>query len=177
MRPISVLLVDDNRILLREIARFLQAESRGEVMVVGSVSEGREAITRATAAQPEVVLLDLNMPDIPGMVILPRLREQMPEAIIVVLTMMDREGVRQASLQTGADGFVSKAYIERDLLPTIRRLVSSMRGPEYAISVSCPNPTCVSASPAGHSPTWWSGPGWLCTQGESGHWEERVALA
>ncbi len=128
MGAVSVLLVDDNRPFLRVLSRFLQEESQGGVEVVASVSEGREAIARAIATQPDVVLLDLNMPEISGMAILPRLREKMPQATIVVLTMLDQDDVRKATLATGADGFVSKARIESDLLPTIHGLVSAKQG-------------------------------------------------
>ncbi len=128
MRPISVLLVDDNRVFLDVLSPFLEEASEGAVRVVGVVSEGREAIGHATAAQPDVILLDLKMPDVSGVVILPELREQLPHAIIVVLTMLEQEHVRQAALAEGADGFVTKSKLASDLLPTIRGLVSFKHG-------------------------------------------------
>ena len=108
MWPIPVLLVDDNRAFLRVLTGFLRDESREEFMVVASVSDSREAIAQASATQPEVVLLDLNMPHISGLALLPRLREQMPQATIVMLTLSDGADVHRATRALGADGFVSK---------------------------------------------------------------------
>ncbi len=130
MRPISVLLVNDSRYFLDVLSRYLQEASQGDVMVLGSVSDSREAIARAMAAQPEVVCLDLQMPHMSGLVLLPRLHELLPQTIIVVLTSLDQEDVRHATLALGADGFVSKWNLVSDLLPTIRMLVSAKRGPE-----------------------------------------------
>ena len=127
MGSISVLLVDDNPTFLRILTRFLQEQSQGDIVVVGSVVGGRDAMAQAQALQPQVILLDLDMPDLPGLEVLPRLREGMPEVIVIALTLMDPDSYRQAALTAGADEFVSKASLESDLLPTIRRLISAAR--------------------------------------------------
>ena len=134
MRSISVLLVDDNRRFLDVLSRYLQEASEGEVRVVGTVADGREAVPRAIAAQPDVVCLDLYMPDLSGQLILPRLRAQLPQVTIVVLTVQDQEAVRHTTLAMGADGFVWKEHIMSDLLPTIRDLVAAKRGAQPAVS-------------------------------------------
>ena len=138
MRPISVLLVDDNRCFLDVLSRYLQAMGEGEVQVVGAVSDGREAVARALATQPEVVCLDLHMPGLSGMSLLPRLREAMPLVTIVVVTTQDQEYMRQRTLAMGADGFVAKEDITNDLLPTIRDLVAHTHGPGEAAPASRP---------------------------------------
>ena len=129
MGSISMLLVDDNATFLRILARFLQEQSQADIVVVGSVVRGRDAVAQALVRQPQVILLDLDMPDLSGLEMLPQLRERMPEVIIIALTLLDPASYRQAALAAGADEYVSKASLEADLLPAIRRLASARRYP------------------------------------------------
>jgi two-component system response regulator NreC len=134
--PISVLLVDDNPIFLRILTRFLEERSRLEVIVVGSADGGEKALAKAPLLKPQAILVDLAMPDIHGLDLIPRLRAILPDAIIIALTLMDPNSYRDAVMAVGADGFVSKATLEADLLPTIRRLARIERREEN--SVNCP---------------------------------------
>lgn len=134
--PISVLLVDDNPIFLRILTRFLEERSRLDVIVVGSADGGEKALAKAPLLQPQAILVDLAMPDIHGLELIPRLRASMPDAIIIALTLMDPNSYRGAVMAAGADEFVSKATLEADLLPTIRRLARIERSDEN--SVNCP---------------------------------------
>ena len=120
--PLSVLLVDDNRTFLRILTRFLSEQSEGALSVVGSVIGGQNAVAEAQRLQPDIILLDLAMPDVSGLALLPTLRKTLPDAIIIALTLMDPDPARQAALAAGADAFVSKISLERDLLPAIQRL-------------------------------------------------------
>lgn len=98
-------LCDDNaqyRMLARRVL-----EERGHV-VIGEAGNGREAIERAPAAAPEVLLLDLNMPVLNGLEALPRLREVLPGTRIVVLTTGQAQDERAQALGAGADGFIVK---------------------------------------------------------------------
>lgn len=132
MTPIPVLLVDDNPAFLRMATRFLQEHCGSVVVVAGVAGGGEEALVKAQDLQSEVVLLDLAMPDLPGLEVIPRLRAALPEVGIVVLTLLDVAAYRQAALEAGADGFVSKATLGADLLPAIQQAVqarSSRRKP------------------------------------------------
>jgi DNA-binding NarL/FixJ family response regulator len=120
--PTSVLLVDDNPIFLRILAQFLEEQSEHAVSVVGSVDAGEKALRIAPCLRPEVVLIDLAMPEMHGLDLIPRLRASLPDAVIIALTLMDPQSYREAVLAAGADAFVSKATLEGDLLPTIQRL-------------------------------------------------------
>jgi len=122
VRQLSVLLVDDNPTFLRILARFLEDQGEDDLRVVGSVVGGRDALAEAERLKPDVLLLDLEMPDVPGLDLLPRLRETLPDAILVALTLMDPDSFRSSVLAAGADAFVSKASLEHDLVPVIRRL-------------------------------------------------------
>jgi DNA-binding NarL/FixJ family response regulator len=127
LAPLAVLLVDDNRSFLRILAEFLSKDGEGAVRVVGSVVGGRDAVAQAQRLAPDVILLDLAMPDVPGLALLPQLRRVLPDAIIIAVTLLDPSTSCEAALTAGADAFVSKMTIERELIPTIRRLAS--RGP------------------------------------------------
>lgn len=125
MSPISVLLVDDNPTFLRITSRFLKKHD--DVDLVGTAGGGVEALSQAQELRPQVILLDLAMPDLPGLEVIPRLREVVPEMRIIALTMLDTEEYRKAALAAGADEFVPKADLNKDLLPAIRRVVGAGR--------------------------------------------------
>jgi two-component system, NarL family, response regulator len=129
----SLLLVDDNPTFLRVLARFLEDQGEDDLHVLGSVVGGRDALAQAERLKPDVILLDLEMPDVSGLDLLPQLRKTLPDAILVALTLMGADSFGQAALAAGADAFVSKASLEHDLVPVIRRLapLEHRRGPGH----------------------------------------------
>ena len=124
MAILSVLLVDDNPHFLRILDRFLSDYSEDMLRVVGSVAGGRDAVAEAERLRPDVILLDLKMPDVPGLQLLPQLRRTLPDAILIALTLMDADEYREDALAAGAEAFVSKTSLECDLIPAIQRLAS-----------------------------------------------------
>ena len=125
MAPISVLLVDDNPTFLRILKRFL-GEEEG-LLVVGTAESGEEALKKTRELQPQVILLDLAMPGMGGLNTIPRLRGVLPGVGIIVLTVLDANGYREAALAAGADDFVAKADLSTDLVPAIHRLSQGRR--------------------------------------------------
>jgi DNA-binding NarL/FixJ family response regulator len=121
---LSVLLVDDNPHFLRILDRFLAVHGDGDVRVVGSVVGGRDAVAHAAWLRPDVILVDLTMPDVPGLQLLPQLRRTLPDAILIALSLRDPDEYQEDTLAAGADAFVSKASLECDLLPAIQRLAA-----------------------------------------------------
>ena len=118
---ISVLLVDDSSTFLRIAERFLGESS--EVRVVGAALGGLQALPLARDLQPEVIVVDLQMPDLNGLDLIPQLRTALPEARIIALTFHDDRFHRDAALRAGADDFVAKGNMGNDLLPAIRNVV------------------------------------------------------
>lgn len=116
-QPVSVLLVDDSPSFLQAAAKFLEGEEG--IVVAGTALGGREALVKVQALRPDVVTVDLAMPDIPGLALIPRLRAVAPGLGIVALTMYDTTGYRQAAMRAGADELVGKATMGEDLLPAI----------------------------------------------------------
>lgn len=128
MTPISVLLVDDNPTFLQIAARFLMQHD--DVILVDVCNGGRQALEKAAALHPQVVLIDLAMYDLPGLQAIPRLRTLLPEAGIIALTLLDANSYRQAALLAGADDFVPKAALNTELLPAIHRVMSGKSQPQ-----------------------------------------------
>jgi DNA-binding NarL/FixJ family response regulator len=121
-QPTTLLLVDDNPTFLRILKSFLDENYPEEMLVVGTASDGNEALVRATEIRPDVVLLDLAMPGLNGLNTIPYLRRLMPEVGIIALTVLSTNGYREAAISAGADDFVPKASLNTDLLPAIRRV-------------------------------------------------------
>ncbi len=119
MNPVSILLVDDNPTFLSIATRFLQTHDN--LLVVGAVQGGQEALAQAQDSRPDVILVDLLMPDLPGWKLIPRLRKMLPQAAIIALTLHPPDAYREVALAAGADDFVLKRTMSADLLPAIWR--------------------------------------------------------
>jgi DNA-binding NarL/FixJ family response regulator len=112
--PLRVLLVDDTADV-RLLVRMLLAE-RGNVDVVAEASNGLEAIRFAAALQPDLIVLDIAMPELDGIAALPRLREASPESRIVMLSAFPRSSQEAASLAAGAAAYVEKTVATEELV-------------------------------------------------------------
>jgi DNA-binding NarL/FixJ family response regulator len=115
------MLVDDSAILLRRIADFL--EQYDEPVVIGTATNGEEALAQAEELRPQVILIDLRMPVLSGLEAIPHLRAMLPEAGIIAMFLLDIDQYRQAALAAGADEFLVKKALVTDLLPAIGRVV------------------------------------------------------
>lgn len=100
-----VLLVDDHPLTRDALATLLEQHG---FAVVGQAGDGNEAIEAARRLQPDLVLLDLSMPDLDGLSALPRLREAAPECEVVVLTASGTEENLLAAIRGGAAGYLLK---------------------------------------------------------------------
>lgn len=116
---ISVLLVDDHTLFRSGIRSLLQRQS--DFNVVGEASDGVEGVKRAKQLQPDVVLLDLNMPGISGLETLQLMLQDFPKMAVILLTVSEDAEDLTAALQAGARGYLLK-NIETDyLVRAIRR--------------------------------------------------------
>jgi len=126
---IRILLADDHAVLRTGLRMLLDAQP--DMVVVGEAGDGREAIDRAQALQPDVILLDLTMPNLGGLAALPQLRDIAPQARVLILTMHDDEGYLRQVLAAGASGYVLKKATDTELLSAIRAV---HRGEVYLYS-------------------------------------------
>ena len=126
---IRVLLADDHAVL-RSGLRLLIERQPG-IEVVGEAGDGNEALAKAKALQPDLVLLDINMPGLDGLAALPRIRQESPASRVLILTMHDDVSYLQEALRAGASGYVLKRAVDSELLMAIQAV---MRGETYVHS-------------------------------------------
>lgn len=116
---ISVLLVDDHTLFRSGIRSLLQRHP--EFNVVGEAADGFEGIKRALQLQPQVVLLDLNMPGMSGVETLQLMRQDCPDTAIVMLTVSEDAEDLSVALKAGASGYLLKNIDTDYLTRAIRR--------------------------------------------------------
>jgi two-component system, NarL family, invasion response regulator UvrY len=127
LSPLSLLLVDDNAAFLAAETRFLRSHGGDGLTILGTARDGDEALTQARALQPEIILLDLMMPGRGALETITRLRQVVPEPGVIVLSLLDALPYRQAALAAGADAFLSKGELDRELVRTIRHVAEARR--------------------------------------------------
>jgi len=116
--PIRVLAVDDHQLIRVGIATLLLPES--DITLVGEASNGREAIARYRECRPDVTLMDLQMPEMSGFDAILAIRDEFPGARIIVLTTYTGDVQAQRALKAGAQGYLLKNLLHKELLQTIR---------------------------------------------------------
>ena len=124
--PIKVLIADDHAVLRAGLRLLLTGQNEFEV--VAEASTGSEALSLAEKLQPELILLDLNMPGLGGMDVLPAMRKMVPSAKILILTMHDDPQYLRQALKHGASGYVLKKAADAELISAIRAV---LRGEMY----------------------------------------------
>ena len=123
MKPaIRVLLADDHA-LFREGLRLI-LESQDDLEVIGEAASGNEAVRQARSMQPDVVVMDLTMPDGGGFEATEVISKELPQTHVLVLTMHDTQEYFFRLLQAGASGYVVKGAHKADLLAAIRAVAS-----------------------------------------------------
>lgn len=115
----KILIVDDHPIVRAGVRRLLAAEPGVEIAEAAS---GKEALTLARANQPDLVILDLNLPGMGGFDIIARLVRDKPRPRILVLSMHDDPIFAMRALEAGADGYVSKNAPPTQILEAVARL-------------------------------------------------------
>jgi DNA-binding NarL/FixJ family response regulator len=118
MKKIRILLADDHNIMRRGLRLLLERQPGFEV--VGEAADGRLAVERAEAAKPDVVVLDIAMPNMSGIEAAQRISASLPQTAIVILSMHSDEGYVLRALKAGAKGYVLKDSAENDLIEAIR---------------------------------------------------------
>jgi pilus assembly protein CpaE len=126
---IRVLVVDDNAETRENIRKLLQFES--DVEVVGAARSGLEGIELASETQPDVVLMDINMPDMDGIQATEAIRKKIPFTQIVILSVQNDTKYMQRAMMVGARSFLAKPPMVDELISTIHQ-VGKMAAEEKA---------------------------------------------
>jgi DNA-binding NarL/FixJ family response regulator len=106
MSELRILLVDDHALFRRGIALLLQAEKN--MNVVGEANDGCEAIELTRELQPDVILMDIHMPNCGGVTAVKQIRQELPQAKIIMLTVSDHDQDLFAAIKAGAQGYLLK---------------------------------------------------------------------
>jgi DNA-binding NarL/FixJ family response regulator len=115
---IRILTVDDHPLLRKGIAALVNAEP--DLKLVAEASNGEEAVEAFRSHRPDVTLMDLQMPGLDGIAAIARIRDDFPNARIIVLTTYTGDIQVLRALRAGARGYILKGHVHKELLETIR---------------------------------------------------------
>jgi len=117
-KPIRVLLVDDHGVVRQGFRMILSQHA--DIEVVGEAATGREAVDLAAKLLPDVIVLDIAMPDLNGVEAARLIRQNSPECQILVLSMHSDAAYVRETLRAGAKGYLLKDAIDRDFVTAVR---------------------------------------------------------
>jgi DNA-binding NarL/FixJ family response regulator len=123
LKTIRVLVADDHRLMIAAIR--LALEGIDDLAIVGEVSSGAAIVPLIESTRPDVVLLDIRMPQIDGLTCLDRISKRFPEVKVIILSAVDDDDVIKSAFARGARAFVAKHVDPRDLASVIRQACES----------------------------------------------------
>lgn len=132
VEPVRILIVDDNPRFRQGLRALLQAAPETEV--AGEASTGGEAVALADRVQPDVILMDIKMPDLNGIDATRRILETSPHIGILMLTMVEDDDSVFAAMRAGARGYLLKGALKAEILRAVRGVSSgeAIFGPAIA---------------------------------------------
>jgi DNA-binding NarL/FixJ family response regulator len=138
LATVRVLIADDHSVVREGIRHVLGADSGFEV--IGEAADGREALSLAISLEPDVIVLDLSMPVLSGLEAAVAIREAVPDARILVLSIHDHDEYVLQSVRAGAHGYLRKDSSPAELRAAVRAVHSgaSVFSPEVARALSAP---------------------------------------
>ena len=117
--PIRVLVVDDHAVVRTGLANILAPES--DITIVGEARDGLEAITQALELKPDVILMDVFMPNCSGLEATVIIRQKLPSAKVLILTVSEREEDLFQALRLGAQGYLLKSATITEVVEAVRK--------------------------------------------------------
>jgi len=122
MRKIRILLADDHQLMRSGVRLMLEREA--DLSVVGEASDGREAVSMAKTLKPEVVVMDIGMPNLNGIEAAHQMTQENPQLAIVMVSMHSDESYVLRALKAGARGYLLKDSAEADLIKAVHAVGS-----------------------------------------------------
>jgi DNA-binding NarL/FixJ family response regulator len=121
--PVTVLIADDSGLFAAALEAVLSGEAGIEV--VGSAADGEEALRMAGELRPQVVLMDISMPVLDGFEATERIRAELPEISVLMVTGSAADADMRRAREAGASGYVTKDKIAEELVRSIRDVAAS----------------------------------------------------
>ena len=118
MKNLSILIVDDHEVVRRGLHALLTTQAGWEV--VGEASNGTEAVKQVSQLKPDVVIMDLTMPEMSGLDATRLIKETSPHTKVLIFTMHDSEQMMQTALEAGAQGYVLKSDAGNSLVAAVK---------------------------------------------------------
>jgi DNA-binding NarL/FixJ family response regulator len=122
MKPLRILVADDHDLMRRGIKMLLQSHSGWEVC--GEAKTGHEAVTKTEELKPDILILDISMPDLNGVEAARRIRKASPSTEILILSMHYSDQLVREIVEAGVRGFIVKSDSERDLNIAVETLAN-----------------------------------------------------
>ena len=119
---IRIVIADDHSVLREGLVALLDSEP--DIVVVGQAADGVECHDRALALRPDLILMDINMPNSGGLEALDRIHQELPDTKVLILTMHDDIGYLKHVLSSGGSGYVLKQAASEELLSAIHTVNS-----------------------------------------------------
>ena len=134
-KPLRIVLADDHVMVRQGIRQFLEEE--GDIAVVAEAADGQEAVRLVAQHQPDVAVLDVQMPGTTGVEATRQIRERFPGVRILILTAYDDDPYVFALLRAGADGYILKSAPAEELVRAVRSVAAGQTAlsPEIARKV------------------------------------------
>jgi DNA-binding NarL/FixJ family response regulator len=118
--PLRILIVDDHAVVRRGVRSLIESQPGWEIS--GEAATGREAVDLAGRLQPDIVVMDLSLPELNGLDATRQILKESPRSEILVLTMHHSEELARSALQAGARGYVLKSDADQSLIAAIESL-------------------------------------------------------
>jgi DNA-binding NarL/FixJ family response regulator len=132
LNKIRILVADDHPVLRQGLAALMANES--DLELVGEASDGHEAVAQYRALRPDITLLDVRMPLMDGIEVTRTIRAAFPNASIIVLTTFSGDVSAHRALSAGAQAYVLKGMLRRELLDTIRAVARGQKRVDPSIA-------------------------------------------
>lgn len=145
-KVIQVVLADDHAVVRKGIREFLEEE--GDIEVVAEAATGAEAVALTVEHQPDVAVLDIQMPELTGIEAARQIKAQLPEVKVLVLTAYDDDPYIFAMLQAGASGYILKNAPSEELVRAVRTVAQGGSALDPAVTAKVMN-QLASGKPAG----------------------------